>query len=242
MEREAEEIPAANVRELPFDPAALDYVYPGWAASVTPTKVTATQLKGREKDREIAEQTVQPYARRSFVPPRFLSGERAITADQRGTATHLVMQYMPLDGDVAETVQMLLERRFLSQEQAAVVDLDAIRRFQNSALAEELRRADRIEREYRFSLLVEAADYYEGVPGGEKVMLQGVVDLFAETAEGLTVVDFKTDYVTDQTLVEKVEHYRPQITAYSMALERILERPVVRRVLYFFRTGQAIEL
>ena len=152
------------------------------------------------------------------------------------------MQYLPLDGDVEETVKLLMERRSLSQEQAQAVDLEAIRRFQRSPLAEDLRRADRLEREYRFSILVEAADYYEGVPAGEKVMLQGVVDLFAETGEGLTVVDFKTDYVTAETIMEKVENYRPQITAYSMALERIMEKRVVRRVLYFFRTGQAIEL
>ena len=73
-------------------------------------------------------------------------------------------------------------------------------------------------------------------------MLQGVVDLFAETAEGITVVDFKTDYVTEELLAEKVEMYRPQITAYSAALERIMEKPVTRRVLYFFRTGQTVEV
>ena len=73
-------------------------------------------------------------------------------------------------------------------------------------------------------------------------MLQGVVDLYAETEEGLIVVDFKTDYVTEGTLEEKVRYYRPQIGAYSAALERILDKPVIRRVLYFFRTGQAVEV
>ena len=68
------------------------------------------------------------------------------------------------------------------------------------------------------------------------------VDLFAVTAEGITVVDFKTDYVTEETLPAKADYYRPQLAAYSAALERIMEKPVVRRVLWFFRTGQAVEV
>ena len=56
------------------------------------------------------------------------------------------------------------------------------------------------------------------------------------------VVDFKTDYVTAETLEERTQFYRPQLTAYSAALERILEKPVIRRVLYFFRTGQTVEV
>ena len=230
------------LHEPDLDRAALDFLYPHRAACVTPTKLTATQLKGREKDQEIAENTVQPYARRSLAAPRFLSGQRPLTADQRGTATHLVMQYLPLDGDPAESLRELTNRRLLTAEQAEAVDADAIRRFLASPLADDLRRADRVEREYRFSILAPARDYYGEETAGDQVLLQGVVDLYAETAEGLTVVDFKTDFVTADTLAEKVDYYRPQLEAYSAALERILEKPVTRRVLYFFRTGQAVEV
>ena len=230
------------VETADFDPAVLDYRYPYQPECRLPTKLTATQLKGREKDQEIAENTVQPYRRTSFDRPLFLAGERPLTADQRGTATHLVMQYLPLDGDVAKTLADLTRRRLLTEEQAAAVDASSIRRFLASPLAAQLRQAERVEREYRFSLLVPAADYYPQASGSDQVLLQGVVDLFAETAEGLVVVDFKTDYVTAETLEERTQFYRPQLTAYSAALERILEKPVIRRVLYFFRTGQTVEV
>ena len=38
--------------------------------------------------------------------------------------------------------------------------------------------------------------YFPELAGGEEVMLQGVVDLYAEKDGAVTVVDFKTDYVT----------------------------------------------
>ena len=73
-------------------------------------------------------------------------------------------------------------------------------------------------------------------------MLQGVVDLFAVKDGAVTVVDFKTDYVTAATLPEKLALYCPQLTAYSTALEKILGLPVRKKVLYFFSAGQAAEV
>ena len=237
---EAEETAAGQ--RLPVNREALDYRYPHAAASLTPTKLTATQLKGREKDKEIAENTVQPYVRRSFSAPRFMSGARPLTADQRGTAVHLAMQYLPLDGSAEQTVADLVRRRLLAPEQAQAVDTAALQRFVASPLAAELRKADRVEREFRFSLLASAHDYYPQLGTEDEVLLQGVVDLFAVKDGKITVVDFKTDYVTSKTLRSKAEYYRPQLEAYSTALEKIWELPVVRRVLYFFHTGQAVEV
>jgi len=235
-------VEAAERASLPVDRAALDFVYPHLASCAAPTKLTVTQLKGREKDREIAENTVQPYTHSGFAAPRFLSRKRPLAPEERGTAVHFVMQYLPLDGDVGETVEMLVERRLLTPEQAEAVDQGAIRRFLTSPLAEELRQAERVEREFRFSLLVPARECDQELDEGDEVLLQGVVDLFAVTDGKVTVVDFKTDWVTEKTMPEKVRYYRPQLEAYSAALEKILALPVVRRVLYFFQTGRAVEV
>ena len=223
------------------DREALSFTYPYAAACEAPTKLTATQLKGREKDQEIAENSFQPYVRRSLAAPRFLSGKLPLTAEERGTAVHLVMQYLPLDGDVDAVIDDLLQRRLLTEDQAQAVDRDAVRRFLSSPLAEELRQAEHVEREYRFSLLVPASDYELGL-GEEEILLQGVVDLFGVTHGAVTVVDFKTDRVSGRDLARRAEEYRPQLQAYSRALEQILELPVTRRVLYFFHAGEAVEL
>ncbi len=227
---------------LPFDPAALEYRYPYEAATLTPAKVTATQLKNRASDGEIAADTIQPYIRREFPAPRFLTGEAPLTAAQRGTATHLVLQHLPLDGEPGQVAASLLAKGLMTPEQAAAVDLDALRRFLASPLAALLRTCRNLTHEYRFSLLAEARDYFPDLPEGEQVLLQGVVDLFAEGAEGLVIVDFKTDHVTKETLPEKIEHYRPQLTAYSSALSQVLEKPVWKRVVYFLGTGDSAEV
>ena len=74
------------------------------------------------------------------------------------------------------------------------------------------------------------------------MLLQGVVDCYFETLEGITVVDFKTDRVTRRTAEERAEEYRPKLTAYSRALEEITGKPVARRCLWFFAIDQAVEV
>lgn len=228
------------------DTASLGFVYGHRAATVTPSKVTATQLKGRAIDEEIAEGTLP--RRRESAPerPRFLQEKRGLTGAERGTAMHLVMQFLPLDTAaepwaVAEVIDGLRRRRLLTPEQAAALDVPALVRFLASPLAERIRNAPRLWREYRFALLTDAG-IYDGDAAGEEMLLQGVADCVFETESGLAVVDFKTDRVQTAEVQRRAEVYRAQLDAYAGALSRILERPVTERILYFFACGEEISL
>ena len=70
----------------------------------------------------------------------------------------------------------------------------------------------------------------------------------AMTAEGvplsemMPLLDFKTDYVTEETVEERAAYYRPQLETYSEALSRIYEMPVKARYLYFFRLNRFISI
>ena len=238
-----------DARESPDttpDTASLGFVYGHRAATVTPSKVTATQLKGRAIDEEIAEGTLP--RRRESAPerPRFLQEKRGLTGAERGTAMHLVMQFLPLDTAaepwaVAEVIDGLRRRRLLTPEQAAALDVPALVRFLASPLAERIRNAPRLWREYRFALLTDAG-IYDGDAAGEEMLLQGVADCVFETESGLAVVDFKTDRVQTAEVQQRAEAYRAQLDAYAGALSRILERPVTERILYFFACGEEISL
>ena len=56
------------------------------------------------------------------------------------------------------------------------------------------------------------------------------------------VADFKTDRLQPGEEADRAERYRAQLEAYSLALSRVLEEPVCRRVLYFFSTGAEVDV
>ena len=223
---------------------ALSWKDPHLAATRTPSKLTATQLKGREKDTEAAEgagvQARLPQLRR----PGFL--KKALTPTERGTAVHLFLQYARFERCVTvEGVQeeklRLLEEEFMTKAQLDAVSPDTMIRLFRSSLGRRMLSAPKLIREFKFSLQENASDYFDGVEG-ETLLLQGVVDAAWEEPDGLYVVDFKSDRVTEETIMERAGTYRGQLTAYKGALERIFEKPVREMYLYFLSVGKEVKL
>ena len=235
------------VPELPVDTAALEWRYPYALETTLSAKLTATQLKGRALDDEIAENAPLSPRLRSLARPKFLAGGQALTPAERGTAMHAALQFldfsMPADRDtVRQAVAALEARRLLTHEQALAVDADALTDFLQSPLCARIRTGKQVEREYRFSLLQSAETFVPGAMAGDEILLQGVVDCFFEEDGALVVVDFKTDRTAPGALAERAEHYRAQLDAYSLALSQVIGLPVKEKVLYFLRCGKAVTL
>ena len=237
--------------EVSFDPELLSFRYPYALETQTPSKVTATQLKGRLVDQRVAEDTRQPLPYGdSFPEPQFEEKQRGLTAAERGTAVHQVMQFLNFaktgsPEEIAGEVEHMVRKGFITQEQAESVDCGVIHTLFASTLGAELRAVPegRLWREYRFSVLEKLSDYLPQTASEDEILLQGAVDCFFETEDGtLTVVDFKTDRIRPGEEKTRSEEYTTQLTAYSRVLERIFEKPVRRRILYFFATGGSVEL
>lgn len=235
-------LPDGVVEELEH---ALSFRYAYGAATKAPSKQTATDRKGRIKDAEAAENTQerkQPV--RNWRKPSFL--EKRMEGKAYGNAIHAALQYLRYEHcgsaqQIRQEVSWLVEQRFLTQEQGSLVNCEKLACFFASEIGVKLRGGTPYLREFKFSILDQGEHYGEGLEG-EQVLLQGVVDCALLEADGITVVDFKTDYVTDETLASLVERYRPQVRTYGEALSRIYEMPLKAQYLYFFRLDRFVEV
>ena len=227
---------------------ALAWSYPHQVSAQMPSKLTATQLKGRDKDAEAAQDGVEVAPAKPSVTLRrpVFQGQRPLTPAQQGTALHMVMQYLDFARtntleEIQEEIARLVARQFITPQQGEAVDGERVLAFFQSPLGQRLVASRLMEREFKFSMLVPAADYYPDAEAGEEVLLQGVVDCWFEEADGtVTVVDFKTDRVTEHTVEARAREYRPQLEAYSRALSQALGLPVGRCVLWFFALGRDV--
>ena len=102
--------------------------------------------------------------------------------------------------------------------------------------------ARQCEREFKFTVLVPAQQYYPDASPEEEVLLQGIIDAWFSNGEGITLIDFKNDRVTHASQAVRAEKYRVQLDTYQMALEKITGQRVKRRVLWFFATDSAVEV
>ena len=238
----AEEIPAETLDRIG---RSLSFQYPHIPATLTPSKQTATQLKGRYKDSEAAEGAQEAAKRTHFWRKPSFAGKE-VEGRELGTAVHAVMQYINYQAcstltGVEQELRRLVNEGFISEECAAAANASDIADFFATELGRKLRTDLPILREFKFSILDDANRYNEETVG-ERVLLQGVVDCAMIEEDGITVLDFKTDRVTQQNLAETVERYRLQVSAYARALERIYEKKVKSAQLYFFRLKTFVEI
>ena len=214
------------------------FAYPYPDAIAAPSKLTATQLKGREKDSEASQLAPEnrPYFR-NFRKASFAGSE--VTGQTYGNAVHKVMQYIRFEAcasvkAVDEEIKRLLTENLITAEQASMVDPQPIAELFSTQLGQKLRSAEHLLREFKFSVLEDAGNYVPGLKN-EQVLLQGVVDCAIIEPDGITVLDFKTDRVTEQTLAGVLDGYKLQVSAYANALQKIYRLPVKEAWLYFFR-------
>jgi ATP-dependent helicase/nuclease subunit A len=225
---------------------ALEFTYPYLSATVTPSKQTATGRKGRIKDEEAAEDTPDTAGNthRTWRMPSF---EDSRTAPKTyGSAMHAAMQFIRYEncGSAESTsfeISRLVREGFLSEDQGSLVSSSDIAAFFETAEGRQLRNGAAHIREFKFSIL-DDANHYGAALEGEKVLLQGVVDCALLEEDGITVIDFKTDRVTEETVAGAVEDYRVQVEIYGEALSRIYEKPIKAKKLYFFRLKRFVDV
>ena len=95
-----------------------------------------------------------------------------------------------------------------------------------------------LHREQQFVMSIDASERNPAWNQGEQILVQGIIDAFWEEADGLVLVDYKTDHVKEGQ--ELIERYQRQMHYYSQALERAYGKKVKECYLYSFALGKAV--
>ena len=213
------------------------YQYPYTPLHFLEQKTTVTRLVGRDKP-----DTTEP------IMPEFLQGRVHVGAS-RGTATHKILEKLPFDREVnlKEYVDYLVEHNFISEKQGEIADIKGIEIFLKSGLFKRIQGAISgggiFRREMSFLTGFEPGELdntFTGDFNGEKIMLQGAVDLCFEEQQGITIVDFKTDWVENES--QLVKKYSDQLNWYALACEKIFNMPVKGRIIYSLCLNREIEV
>ncbi len=208
------------------------YTYPYAGAELIESKKTPSAVA--ESDAAAPEY--------SFEAPAFMRGEK-LNAAGKGIATHRFMEKVSgfADFDFEKELNTMLQKGFLSPEQAEVLAQKNIEAFFNSDLAKRMAKAERVEKEYEIAYLENAsffdADLQEKLKD-EKVFVDGMIDaVFVENGKAY-IVDYKTDRV--KTGNELKERYIKQMQLYRRAIESVWEIPVVQCHLYSFHLNEDV--
>ena len=225
------------------------YVYPYGYLQEIPAKVSVSELKKQGRE-EPEEETVYLYAEKEQEPiiPDFMKEEQEplLQGAARGTAYHRILEcldYARVDSQQAieKQIEELLKEEKISKETAKVVRSSQISWFVRSAVGKRMKEASALgtlHREQQFVMSIDASERNPAWDQGEQILVQGIIDAFWEEADGLVLVDYKTDHVKEGQ--ELIDRYQRQMHYYCQALERAYGKKVKECYLYSFALGKAV--
>lgn len=209
----------------------LSYEYPYQEAVKVKSKYSVTELAGGSTD--LADEIL-------LQKPEFTREHKGLTAAQRGTAMHLVMERLDFAkaleqgrSYIQQTVEQLRSTGSLSEEEAKAIRIDQILGFFAENVGKRAARAGSLQKEREFIIQKDVS--------GEQAIVQGVIDCFFEEEDGMVLIDYKNSYVDSEEAEEEIrQRYAEQLALYKEALEASWGKPVKETYLYLFHLKKFI--
>lgn len=211
-----------------------EYVYPYDELSTVLAKINASSVE-------------KHIARREFFAskkPKFI--DEKTTGAKRGTVIHKFLElcdfknaYENFEGEISR----LLSEFKLTEDEISVIDKLDIEKFFNEDVGKRLLKSNDVYKEYEFSVLKNAGEFYPELPEdlkNEKIVVQGKFDCAFIESDGAVLIDYKTDKITDEETLVSI--YEGQLDVYKAALEECIEIPVKEIYIYSFKIGKFIKI
>ena len=209
---------------------------------------------GALKSVDLEMKDLQVFSAREESP-----ASKALLPNETGTAVHSVLRYLDLGKAVADGTEAgilgqigrMEDLRMLTPEEATAARGFAgpILAFATSGLARRILAAgERVFREIPFTLSVPCTELYGGWPEAgsfapeDRVMVQGIVDLWFVEGDAAVLVDYKTDRIGgdgEEVAAVLRKRYASQMDYYAKSIRAATGMPVAERVLWLVRQGGA---
>ncbi|MBQ7467072.1 MAG: UvrD-helicase domain-containing protein [Clostridia bacterium] len=162
---------------------------------------------------------------------------------ESGTVNHLILSKLDLsktsEEEIKTQVYGLKEDGVISAEELTLVNFDGIGKLlKNNEFQNLLTDADKILKEKEFFMWIDSADVDSSAKAGDKVVVQGIVDLAIIKNGKIIIVDYKTGFIND----EKLEAYAKQVRLYATAISKSYKMDIDKMFIASINTGKIIEI
>lgn len=226
-------------------------------AEEIPTKLSVSEIKKRsmvESEEEGFTVLYSDALENQSPIPAFAreDGEedQALAGAGYGTIWHQVMSGLdfsvePSGEGLKKELEHMADEGRVRRDELPYINFDKLIRFFETPLGKEMReawKAGKLYREQPFVISVRADEVLPDADGDEEVLVQGIIDGFYETENGIVLMDYKTDRLEEGQEHVLIERYKKQMELYARALYGIIGREVVRKVLYSFSLNKEIDI
>ncbi len=256
LEESLQDVDEAELKEIT---ARFSWEYP-YRSDGGRQKLSVSEIKHRaiQEAREMLDMDEEESLFPAEVPapyvPKFVEAPEENIGAQRGTAFHRLMERLDFaavpDGadaaQLADWVRASVETECAAGRMDAAdadwIDPAAIARFFTTDLARRMTAAaadGHLVAEQPFVMNVPAVRVQPEADPDREILIQGIIDAYWEEADGMVLLDYKTDRV--RTPEELATRYQAQMELYAEALSRRFPEKRVQEVwIYSFHLNRVI--
>lgn len=212
----------------------IDYEYKYIDDVIASKKISVSELKKNQYEEDEAVSTDVKLLK---VPECLESKELKYTAVRKGTLIHFILEHLDIEyvntkQDIYKYIDNLVSTKVINENDRRQINVNSIFEFLNSKIGKEIKQSKQVKREIEFVLKDEKFS---------KSIIQGVIDMYYLNEDNTyTLVDFKTDNLTDET--EFVSRYKLQLDIYKEAIEKLTDIKVSKVYIYSFKLSKEIEI
>ena len=207
-----------------------------------PHKLSVSQIKQRYYEKE----DNNIYYKLKINNNSF-SKDKEITATQVGIIYHKIFEKIDFTKEYTKVelnneIQNLIKKNIISIKEYENVDIDSIFNFINSDIYKRMIKSSNIFKEQQFiwqPKLKKINDLleYKNV-NDEKILIQGIIDLFFIENDDVILIDYKTD----KNISNLTEKYYLQMKLYELAIEDLIGKKVKEKYIYSTTNSQFIKM
>lgn len=238
-----------------------NYEYPYQKEAELKIKMTVSELKksGQFQDEEQSVMlyqhsdrtkalTLEEQEETAIIPDFIRRKESTLLSTDRGTLYHKVLELIDLAKidsreDLKQDLKRLVQNKRIKEDDLEKLNEDYIFEFACSDIAKRMKQAaisNKLYKEKQFVIGLKASELMHDVESSEIILIQGIIDVFFEEDGELVLLDYKSDYVTNEN--QLVKRYKVQLDYYRKALEQMLHKKVKEMIIYSLTLSKEIRI
>lgn len=223
-----------------------EYQYPYELYRKQKLKFTVSELKKHQYMEEECGEILIDEPEVVPLLPEFMKETEELTGTSKGNAYHKLLELLDYEKQYDEEslkkeIQKLCQEKKITDDMKKGIKEKDILAFLNSSIGKRMSTAAKkglLYKEQPFVLEADAEIVYQEEGKGEKILIQGIIDVFFEEEGEIVLLDYKTDRV--YSAKQLLERYGKQLEYYAKALEQLLQKKVKDKIIYSFAMGREI--
>ncbi len=228
-----------------------DYEFKEYTSLQTFTTISEIKRKLNPVEHQEFEGNKSLISEKSLVKlePSFLLEEK-VTPTRKGTAIHKVFEKLDFREKVdLDTINKCVDKLVLQNQitdvEAKAINNKKVLSFFESDIYSRILESKNVYKEQIFTLGLPSNEVYpelENNVDNVNIVVKGMIDCLFEEEDGYVLLDFKTDYVTNDTIQNVVDNYKIQIDLYAKAVDKALDKNVKEKYIYFYNINKLVKV